>query len=83
MRMLVIAAALLCVLPVAAKTLNVGSGAEYTDIQTALDAASAGDVVSVAAGYYRVPAGVEVKQNNVALKGAGAEQTILDGEGEA
>jgi hypothetical protein len=83
MRMLVVIATLLCVLPVAAKTLNVGPGAEYTDIQTALDAASAGDVVSVATGHYRVPAGVEVKQNNVALKGAGAEQTILDGEGEA
>ena len=83
MRMLVIAAALLCVLPITAKTLNVGPGAEYTDIQTALDSASAGDTVSVAAGYYEVPDGVEVKANNVTLKGAGADQTILDGVGKA
>jgi len=75
----IIAAAMLCVLPVAAKTLNVGPGAKYTSIQTALDSASAGDVVSVAAGYYNVPDGIELKTDNVTLKGAGAEQTILDG----
>jgi hypothetical protein len=78
-RVTVIAAVLLLALPIAAKTLNVGPGAEYTDIQTALDSASSGDVVSVAAGYYNVPDGVEVKRNNVTLKGAGAEQTFLDG----
>jgi hypothetical protein len=83
MRILIIAAALLCVLPVAAKTLNVGPDAEYKSIQTALESASAGDVVSVAAGYYKVPDGVEVKANNVTLKGAGAEQTYLDGEGDS
>jgi hypothetical protein len=84
MRVTVLAAALLALaLPLAAKTLNVGPGAEYTDIQTALDAASSGDVVSVASGYYEVPAGVEVRANNVTLKGAGAEQTFLDGEGDA
>jgi len=84
MRVTVIAVALLALaLPIAAKTLNVGAGAEYSSIQTALDAASSGDVVSVAAGYYKVPDGVEVKANNVTLKGAGAEQTFLDGEGDA
>jgi parallel beta-helix repeat protein len=83
MRTLVLAATLLCVLPVAAKTLNVGPGAQYTDIQTALDSASAGDVVKIAAGYYEVSDGVEVKANNVTLKGAGADQTILDGVGKA
>jgi hypothetical protein len=83
MRTLVVAAALLCILPVTAKTLNVGPGAEYTDIQTALDAASSGDVVGVAAGYYNVPEGLEIKENNVTLKGAGAEQTILDGQEKA
>ncbi|MBN2465719.1 right-handed parallel beta-helix repeat-containing protein [candidate division WOR-3 bacterium] len=79
----VIAATLLLILPVAAKTVNVGLGAEYTDVQTALDAASSGDVVNVAAGYYSVPDGVEVKKSNVTLKGAGPEQTYLDGEGDA
>jgi len=76
-------AALLLALPISAKTINVGPGAEYTDIQTALDAASSGDVVSVAAGYYNVPDGIEVKKNNVILKGAGADRTILDGHGDA
>jgi hypothetical protein len=83
MRMLVIAAALLCVLPVAAKTLNVGPVAEYTDINSALSAASSGDVVSVATGYYEVPDGIDIETDNVTLKGAGADQTILDGMGKA
>jgi hypothetical protein len=74
---------LLVALPMAAKTLNVGPGAEYTSIQTALDAASTGDVVSVASGCYLVPEGVEIKADNVTLKGAGADRTILDGENEA
>jgi hypothetical protein len=81
MRTLTIIAALLCVLPVAAKTLSVGPDAEYADIQTALDAASAGDVVSVAAGFYKVPGGVKAKTSDVTLKGAGADKTILDGMG--
>jgi hypothetical protein len=79
MRILIIAAALLCVLPVAAKTINVGPSAEYTDINSALSAASSGDVVSVAAGYYGVPDGVDIETDNITLKGAGADQTILDG----
>ena len=82
MRMLVIATVLLCVLPVAAKTLNVPS-AEYTKIETAVAAASDGDVVSVAAGYYEVPNGIDIETDNVTLKGAGADQTILDGVGKA
>jgi len=83
MRVTIVAAVLSLALPIAAKTLNVGPGAEYTNIQSALDAASAGDVVSVAAGYYKVSDGVEVKANNVTLKGAGADRTILDGASKA
>jgi hypothetical protein len=83
MRTLVLTAALLLVLPLAAKTLNVGPGAEYTDIQTALNSASSGDVVNVAAGSYDVTDGIQVKEDNVTLKGAGAEQTFLDGGKEA
>lgn len=79
----IMAATLLLALPTAARTINVGPGAEFTGIQTALDAASAGDVVNVAAGYYQVPDGIEVNKNNVTLKGAGAEQTYLDGKGDA
>lgn len=82
MRMLVITAALLCVLPVAAKTLNVPS-AEYTRIETAASAASKGDIINVAAGYYEVPDGIDIETDNVTLKGAGADQTILDGVGKA
>jgi hypothetical protein len=77
--MLVILAALLCIMPVAAKTLNVGPGAEYTSISAALTAASEGDVVSVAAGYYEVSDGIDIEKDNVTLKGAGADKTILDG----
>jgi hypothetical protein len=80
--MLAIAAAMLCVLPVAAKTLNVPS-ADYTSINAALSAAADGDIVSVAAGYYEVPDGIDIEKNNVTLKGAGADKTILDGVGKA
>jgi hypothetical protein len=83
MRVTAIAAMLLLALPMAAKTLNVGPSAEYKSIQSALDAASTGDVVSVASGYYLVPEGVEIKADNVTLKGAGAERTVLDGENKA
>jgi hypothetical protein len=83
MRMLAIVAALLCVLPVAAKTLNVGPDAEYTKIDAALSAASKGDVISVAAGYYEVPDGIDIEKDNITLEGAGADKTILDGVGEA
>ena len=78
MRMLVIAAALLCVLPAAAKTLNVPS-TEYAKIEAAVAAASEGDIISVAAGYYEVPDGIDIETDNVTLKGAGADKTILDG----
>jgi hypothetical protein len=81
--MFAIAAALVLVLPVAAKTIEVGSDAQYTDIQAAADAASDGDTVSVAAGYYEVPAGIEVSTDDVTLQGAGADQTILDGDDSA
>ena len=77
----VIAAALLLALPVAAKTLNVGPSAKYKTIDAALKAAKPGDMVSVAAGFYRVPHGVSLTSdlNNVTLQGAGADRTILDG----
>ena len=60
MKAMTVVAALLCALPIAAKTLNVGPGAQYTDIGAALSAASDGDVVSVAAGIYEVPDGIDL-----------------------
>jgi hypothetical protein len=78
-----VAAALLLALPLAAKTLNVGPVAKYQDIQAALKAAKAGDVVSVAAGFYRVPNGIQVNKHDVTLQGAGADRTILDGRDSA
>ncbi len=83
MKLLAPVLALALVLPVAAGTITVGPDADYEEIQSALDAASPGDVVSVAAGYYALPDGVEIERDNVTLKGAGADQTVLDGKDKA
>jgi hypothetical protein len=81
MKVMAVVAALLCALPIAAKTLNVGPSAKCKSIDAALKAAKPGDVVSVAAGFYKVPHGVSLTSdlNNVTLQGAGADRTILDG----
>ena len=50
----------------------------FASIQAALEATSAGDSVRVAAGVYREP--VELV-SGVFLLGAGADSTVLDGEG--
>ena len=79
MKILAVVIALLAALPAQAKTLTVGVGQDYTDIQDALDAASSGDVVNVLPELYELPGGVNIRTDNVTLKGAGADQTFLDG----
>lgn len=58
------------------KTLNVPS--DYKTIQSAIDAASAGDTIQVAAGKYKE--NITLKEG-VILQGAGADNTTIDGGG--
>lgn len=58
------------------KTINVPS--EYKTIQAAMDAAERGDAVKVAPGKY---AGKIKMKEGIVLQGAGADVTIIDGEG--
>jgi parallel beta-helix repeat protein len=61
-----------------AATLNVGQGQAYTTIQSAIDAANTGDVISVNEGtYYENPV---VKKNGISIIGKSREKTIIDGK---
>jgi parallel beta-helix repeat protein len=51
----------------------------YTTIQAAVDAASAGDTICVGAGTYYE--NVVVNKSNIKLQGYGANDTIVDGSG--
>ncbi|MEZ4656208.1 MAG: choice-of-anchor Q domain-containing protein [Caldilineaceae bacterium] len=64
-----------------ARTLTVcASGCDYTNIQSAMDAAAPHDVINVAAGNYREHLALYDKQ--LTINGAGADATILNGENE-
>jgi len=65
-----------------AATLRVGQEGHST-IAGALGDAEPGDTVFVAAGAWSVPEGVTISKDGVVLRGAGAEQTRLDGEEKA
>jgi nitrous oxidase accessory protein len=60
----------------AAETLNVGTGQKYTTIQSAIDAAKPGDVISVNEGTYYE--NLIVKMNNISIIGKSKEKTIID-----
>lgn len=80
-RLAALAAALTLAIPLLpARTLTVDDDgpAEYRSIQGAIDAAAAGDVVSVAAGTYRENLHL---RSGVAVLGAGAAATVVDGGG--
>jgi len=61
-----------------ASTLNVGQGQTYTTIQSAMDAASTGDVISVGEGTYNE--NLVVRTNGILLIGKNKEKTIIDGQ---
>ena len=70
--------------PARAATLCVnvgGTGGCYADIKTAVDAAVAGDTVTVAAGTYVVPAQIDLDVANLTLQGAGSASTIVQVSG--
>ena len=80
MRDLMIAASVLALLAGAAeaKTLAVAPGGDAQEkLQTALLDAKPGDVVQLAAGRYELTDGLSLDVENVTVKGAGPDQTIL------
>ena len=67
-----------------AETITVcASGCDYTAIQEAIDAASAGDIISVSAGTYELDSALSTKGKALILQGAtsktGLPLAILDG----
>ncbi len=61
-----------------AATLNVGQGQTYTTIQSAIDAANTGDVISVVEGTYSE--NLVVKKNGISIIGSNKEKIIIDGK---
>ncbi len=60
-----------------AATLNVGEGQAYATVQSAVNAASEGDVISVSEGTFSE--NIVVKKNGILLIGKSKEKTIIDG----
>ncbi|WP_334163326.1 parallel beta-helix domain-containing protein [Phenylobacterium sp.] len=66
-----------------AKTLMVTPGGDAQEkIQTALLDAKSGDVVEIAAGRYELSDGLSLDVDNVTVKGAGPEATVLSFKGQ-
>jgi parallel beta-helix repeat protein len=61
-----------------AATLEVGPGQSYLTIQSAVDAASTGDVVSVNDGVYSE--NVVVRKSGISITGKNKEKAIIDGK---
>ncbi len=75
-----LALALLAPSSVLAATLQVGGGGQYSTIQSAIDAAVAGDVVNVAAGTYN--GSIDLRGKAITLKSlSGRAATTLNGNG--
>jgi len=61
-----------------AATLNVGQGQTYTTVQSAIDAASPGDVILVNEGTYIE--NLVIKKNGISILGKNKEKTVIDGK---
>lgn len=61
-----------------AATLNVGQGQTYKTIQSAVDAANTGDVISVGEGTYTE--NLVIKMNGISIIGKNKGKTIIDGK---
>ena len=82
-RALFAATALMAATTVQAKTLTVTPGGDAQEkIQTALLDAKPGDVVEIAAGRYELSDGLSLDVDNVTVKGAGPEATVLSFKGQ-
>ncbi len=80
---LAIIAALLAATPAFAKTIDVTPGPTAGEaLQEALIVAEPGDVIVLAAGRYELVDGLSLDVENVTLRGAGADDTILDFTGQ-
>ncbi len=61
-----------------AATLNVGKGETYATIQSGIEAANTGDVISVSEGVYEE--NVILKKNGISIIGKNREKTVIDGK---
>ncbi len=61
-----------------AATLNVGQGQTYSTIQSAVDAATSGDVISVSEGTYSE--NIVVKTSGISILGQNKAKAIIDGK---
>jgi hypothetical protein len=78
--LLIVVLALLGAVPAPARTVKVDNDQL---LASALAGLKAGDTLKFAAGRFEVESGIKISKPNVVLLGAGADQSILDGAGEA
>ena len=69
--------------PLSAKTIDVAAGADAQErLQTALIEAKPGDTVRLGAGVFTLTDGLTLDVDNVTVRGAGGDKTILDFKGQ-
>ncbi len=67
---------------VSAAVLQVGPTRTYTTVQSAVNAASAGDTIEIDSGTYVQSAGwATINKANLTIRGVGATRPILDADG--